>query len=230
MQLKMSVSPKSPNTSASSGTSRMSSKIDDDDDYDDDEDIEDPESLNRTLSEIIEGKRSSSSLIAILNRENSDCDTSSVKSSGSENSSCGHKLVKTNSFKGAKIEERDSENSDGVSNSSSGGKNDVPVSNCDSAESQVENSAINQSTGSGKTGTQSMDIGKAGTQSDVTGSQTAVENKLPSSAMQVNQSKTETADLSNGGVTYDANENLHSKGAKHGVDIADSKNSEQTTS
>jgi len=206
MQLKLSASPKSPNTSASSVNSRVSSKAEEFDDYndnyDEDDDIEDPESLNRTLSEIIEGKRSSSSLIAILNRENSDCDTSSVKSSGSENSSCSHtKLVKTNSFKGAKIDEgceivtvKGSVTDDGKVEHI-----EVPVGNCDSVESQGKHSAINQPNSSEKHGTQS--IAKGGNSSN--------------NAMQENQSEeNDSAKLSNGNEAYDANENLHSKGAQ----------------
>lgn len=217
MQLKMSASPKSPNTSASSGTSRMSSKVDDDDDYNDDDydDIEDPESLNRTLSEIIEGKRSSSSLIAILNRENSDCDTSSVKSSGSEASNCGHKLVKTNSFKGAKIEENVVDSTGAVENTED--DNNVPVSNCDSARSQGKLCAINQSDTSGEPGNQSQQTGSLVSKGD----------KLSNSAMHENQSRNDSVSLSNGDETFDANENLHSKGARNS--ISDSNASEQTS-
>ncbi|KAK3598276.1 hypothetical protein CHS0354_022593 [Potamilus streckersoni] len=59
-QLKMSISPKLSNI-------YNTQKDEDDDEYDDD--IEDPESLNRTLTEIIEGKRSSMNLIDLLDKD-----------------------------------------------------------------------------------------------------------------------------------------------------------------
>lgn len=97
LQLKLSASPKSSTASTSSTSPRVTfNKMEEEEDLEDYDDIEDPETLNRTLSEIIDGKRSSTSLIAILNRENSDCE--SIKSSGSENSSSGQKTQNKSVF------------------------------------------------------------------------------------------------------------------------------------
>ena len=84
LQLKLSASPKSPhNSSSTSPKTRSKEEVDDDDD--DDNDIEDPETLNRTLTEIIDGKRSSTSLMALLNKE--DTDSESIHSSSSSDNS-----------------------------------------------------------------------------------------------------------------------------------------------
>ncbi|XP_052789504.1 ecotropic viral integration site 5 ortholog-like isoform X2 [Mya arenaria] len=208
LQLKMSASPKSPNTSGSSSTDHNASKVVDDYDYndDDDDDLEDPESLNRTLSEIIEGKRSSTALIAYLNRENSDPETSSIKSSSSE-SGYSSKLVKTNSFKGERIDENVLETSRTITNS----ENTV-VTDCDSGSSasQGEHCAINQSTGSGIVG-----------QSKQTDSQSGGGDSRLSSAISVNQPDNgDSAQNHRNSFTVDANENIHSKGANLNTDNA----------
>jgi len=177
MQLKMSASPKSPNTSASSADSRNTSKVEDDYDYNDDDfdDLEDPESLNRTLSEIIEGKRSSTALIAILNRENSDCDSVSTQSSSSEHSGYNCKLVKTNSFKGEKIDEI-------VHNSDTRLETGAAVNDIDcdtgSSASLKDKCAINQSTGS--------DVGNS--VNTLTGLYSGSEKDIKSSAISENKS------------------------------------------
>lgn len=203
MQLKMAASPKSPNTSASSSSSRAANKVDDEDfNDDDDDDIEDPESLNRTLSEIIEGKRSSTSLIAILNRDNSDCD--SVKSSSSEaSSSGGQKVAKSNSFKGSRTNEVDRLTS--VDETSNAVDFKVQSDN----QSENKNSAINQSSCENKIGTQSL-----------TDLQTKVQSKGKNSAMNETQSPKEIKKLANGEILpeTDANENINLKGVKHKTD------------
>ncbi|XP_053380991.1 ecotropic viral integration site 5 ortholog-like isoform X3 [Mercenaria mercenaria] len=201
MQLKMAASPKSPNTSASSSSARSASKVDEDDfNDDDDDDIEDPESLNRTLSEIIEGKRSSTSLIAILNRDNSDCD--SIKSSSSETSSSGQKVVKSNSFKGSKSSEFDRLTS--VEETSSAVEVKFGAEN-QSKSGIGENSAINQSSCENKSETQS-----------VTGLQTSVQSNDKNSAITETQSQKDINKLANGEISaeMDANENISSKGVK----------------
>lgn len=100
LQLKLSASPKSPhNSSSESPNNRSKEEVEYDDDDDDDNEIEDPETLNRTLTEIIDGKRSSTSLLALLNKE--DTDNESIQSSSSsDNSSSIHKgrLVRTPSL------------------------------------------------------------------------------------------------------------------------------------
>lgn len=205
MQLKMSASPKTPNASASPHNTSVSGKLanniydfNDNDDEDDMEDLEDPESLNRTLSEIIEGKRSTNSLIAILNRENSDCDSVSIQSSGSDNSSPGSKLGKQSSFKSAKS----SLTSDNATNSNSGGC-DIENSR-DSTQTDVL-CAINQSTGSGGI--------------SQTGPQCLHSESGEGSAIVVNQSNNDSALQSNGDFTssIDANDNVHKNGAKIGT-------------
>ena len=109
------------------------------DDDDDDDDIEDPESLNRTLSEIIEGKRSSTSLIAILNRENSDCD--SIKSSSSENSASGLKI----GHRPLKSELSDNEKSSGANKEGENESYQVKCIKTSSSNDSVDVSAIEQS-------------------------------------------------------------------------------------
>ncbi|XP_060569422.1 ecotropic viral integration site 5 ortholog-like isoform X2 [Ruditapes philippinarum] len=204
MQLKMAASPKSPNTSASSSSTRSASKVEDDefnDNDDDDDDIEDPESLNRTLSEIIEGKRSSTSLIAILNRDNSDCD--SIKSSSSEASGTSLKLAKSNSFKGSKTGDFDRL----TSVEESGNMREINLGAVNQSSGDIdENSAINKS---------SCDREKSEEQSDfLTGSQTCVQNNDKNSAITEAQSKKEINELANGEVLpeIDANENISVKG------------------
>jgi hypothetical protein len=204
MQLKMAASPKSPNTSASSSSTRSASKVEDDefnDNDDDDDDIEDPESLNRTLSEIIEGKRSSTSLIAILNRDNSDCD--SIKSSSSEASGTSQKLAKSNSFKGSKTGDFDRL----TSVEESGNMREINLGAVNQSSGDIdENSAINKS---------SCDREKSEEQSDfLTGSQTFVQNNDKNSAITEAQSKKEINELANGEVLpeIDANENISVKG------------------
>lgn len=202
MQLKLAASPKTPNTSTSSSSPRTTSKADDDDFIDDeDDDIEDPESLNRTLSEIIEGKRSSTSLIAILNRENSDCD--SIKSSSSENSSSGQKVVKSNSFKGSKISDSDRLSSvDETTNIC----DEAGSVNCSRINGQEENGAIDQSMGGSRTD-----------------SQTGLNSDSKNSAMVESHSGTNIPNntLLNGEMTSDTklsnddNENVVSKSVKH---------------
>lgn len=134
LQLKLSASPKSPqNSSGASPKSSQKEEATYDDDDDDDNDIEDPETLNRTLTEIIDGKRSSTSLLALLNRE--DTDSESIQSSSSsDNSSSIHKggrLIRTPSL---------SSKTNGSDISS------IPEVTCDleNAGENIENSAIDQ--------------------------------------------------------------------------------------
>ncbi|KAH3800408.1 ecotropic viral integration site 5 ortholog-like [Dreissena polymorpha] len=205
MQLKMSASPKTPNTSASSHNSSVSSKLAsniyefNDNDDEDDEDLEDPESLNRTLSEIIEGKRSTNSLIAILNRENSDCDSVSIQSSGSDNSSPGSKLVKQYSFKSEKSSLSVNNATNNATNITSGGCDNE--NSRDSTQTGVV-SAINQSTGS---------HGLSQTGPECVGSESR-----ESIAIAVNQSNNDSSLQSNRDYTslIDANDNVHKNGAK----------------
>ena len=131
LQLKLSASPKSPrNSSSTSANSRAKEEEFEEDD--DDNDIEDPETLNRTLTEIIDGKRSSTSLLALLNKEDTDSE-SIVSSSSSENSSSINKgrLIRTPSL---------SSKTNGSDISS------IPEVTCDleNAGETLENSAIGQ--------------------------------------------------------------------------------------
>lgn len=134
LQLKLSASPKSPHSSSSpSPKTRSKEEMDYDDDDDDDNDLEDPETLNRTLTEIIDGKRSSTSLMALLNKE--DTDSESIhSSSSSDNSGIVHKgrgLIRTPSL---------SSKTNGSDISS------IPEVTCDleNASENLENSAIGQ--------------------------------------------------------------------------------------
>lgn len=183
----------SPKSSISSSSPRISNKVDDEefnDEYDDD--IEDPESLNRTLSEIIEGKRSSTSLIAMLNRDNSDCD--SIKSSSSEASSNGQKVSKSNSFKGSKTSE--TERLTSVEETSNATEIKVGAGN------QSKTNAINQSSCENKIGTQS-----------VTCMQSCIQSNDKNCAItEVNSHREVNGDVS---PEMDANENIHVKGVKH---------------
>ena len=132
LQLKLSASPKSPHNSSSTSP-KTSSKDEAEDEDDDDNDIEDPETLNRTLTEIIDGKRSSTSLMALLNRD--DTDSESIhSSSSSDNSGILHKgrgLIRTPSL---------SSKTNGSDISS------IPEVACDleNASENLENSAIGQ--------------------------------------------------------------------------------------
>ena len=195
LQLKMAASPKSPNTSASSTSTRSVSKVDEDDyNDDDDDDIEDPESLNRTLSEIIEGKRSSTSLIAILNRDNSDCD--SIKSSSSEASGTSSKLGKSNSFKGSKSSEFDKL----TSVEETGNSSEIKFGALNQSDSAINQSSCEKE----KTEKQSVLL---------TGSQTGVQSDDKYSAITETQSQTEITKLVNGEISpeIDANENISSE-------------------
>lgn len=131
LQLRLSASPRSPhNVSSTSPKNRSKEEVDYDEDDDDDNDIEDPETLNRTLSEIIDGKRSSTSLLALLNKE--DTDSESVQSSSSsDNSGIIHKgrLIRTSSL---------SSKTNGSDISS------IPEVTCDLENGNLENSAIGQ--------------------------------------------------------------------------------------
>ena len=132
LQLKLSASPKSPRDSSSTNE-RKPTKEDELDD-DDDDDIEDPETLNRTLTEIIDGKRSSTSLLALLNKEDTDSE-SVLSSSSSETSTSIHKgrLIRTPSL---------SSKTNGSDISS------IPEVTCEgdleNANETLENSAIDQ--------------------------------------------------------------------------------------
>lgn len=204
MQLKMQASPKSPNASASSSSPSSTSKVDEDDFNDDyDDDIDDPESLNRTLSEIIEGKRSSTSLIAILNREYSDCD--SVKSSESEASGSGPRVTKSNSFKGSGMGDGDR-----LTCVEESGATDIKSNaNQLSKPSNIsDDSAINQSR---------LDY----VSQSKTGLQSCEQRNGNDSAISDNQSKGKNKTLMNGELApemlakVDVNENIHLKGVKH---------------